>query len=294
MKRSIYIALALSLAAILLILIALPQASRVVPGSAAPDPQQVVQRAWELAKQAGSYRFVAQVDQFYVPLPTPLNVGKASRQQSARLEGTTNLAERKMEFTLFAEGGSALDAQSGTQIKVEGDRAYSRQGQQAWQEIDDFTTSLAPQSDVMAFLSGAKNISLAESAREAGLAHYTFEVNGHGFADYMESQLTEQMAARAELPPGAMLNLKRQFASMSGTGEIWIGADGLPVRQVLHLQFPPTSQDQVQADVQVTFTGFDPLPAAVSSSLSQKQRWQRFPSSSFPEIERKKVFMSCL
>jgi hypothetical protein len=54
--------------------------------SASPDPQQVVQLAWELAKQSGSYSFIAQVDQLNVPLPTPLNVGKQSHQQSVRLK----------------------------------------------------------------------------------------------------------------------------------------------------------------------------------------------------------------
>ncbi len=163
-----------------------------------------------------------------------------------------------MEFSLFAEGGSALDARSGTQIKIDGERAYSRQGQGAWQEIDDFSSSIAPQSDFMAFLAGATNIQLASPASETESAHYTFDVNGRGFAAYLEEQLTDQMAARGELPPGAVVDLSKQFSGLSGSGEIWIGADGLPVRQVLHVQFPPTSQEQIQADVTVSFRDFKP------------------------------------
>jgi hypothetical protein len=266
MKRSSFFVFALCLAVISLILAALPAVKFLSPASAAPDPQQAVQHAWDLVRQANSYSFTAQVDQLNVPLPTPLNVGKHSQQQSARLEGTANLTERKMEFTLSSGGGSLLDPQSGTQIKIDGERAYSRKGQQAWQEIPDFTSSIAPQSDFMAFLAGAKNIRLASPTGENGLAHYTFDVNGPAFADYMESQVTQQLTAQGKLPPAAQLNLHQQFASLSGTGEIWIGADGLPVRQALHVQFPPTSQEQTQADVLVTFQDFGPLPAAAAAS----------------------------
>ncbi len=231
-----------------------------------------MQRAWELVKQSGAYSFEAQVDQIAVPLASPLNVGRVSKQQTARLEGKTDLVEHKMEFSLFAEGGSALDARSGTQIKIDGERAYSRQGQGAWQEIDDFSSAIAPQSDFMAFLAGATNIQLASPASEFETAHYTFDVNGRGFAAYLEEQLTDQMAARGELPPGAVVDLSKQFGSLSGSGEIWIGADGLPVRQVLHVQFPPTSQEQIQADVTVSFRDFKPLPIVAAASLTPLER----------------------
>ncbi len=266
MKRASFFVFALCLAGFFLVLAAFPAVKFLSPASAAPDPQQAVQRAWDLVRQANSYSFTAQVDQLNVPLPTPLNVGKHSQLQSARLEGKANLAERKMEFTLSSEGGSPLDPQSGTQIKVDGERAFSRQGQQAWQEIPDFTSSIAPQSDFMAFLAGARNIRLAAPPGETGTARYTFDVNGPAFADYMDRQLTQQLTAQGKLPPAAQLNLQKQFAGLSGTGEIWIGADGLPVRQVLHVQLPPTSQQQVQADVQVSFRDFGPLPAAAAAS----------------------------
>ena len=272
MKRSFFVFPATFLAIIGLVVIALLAARPVTPSSAAASPQQRVQRAWELAKQAGSYHFAARIDQTSIPLPVPSNVGKQSRQQSVRLEGTTNLAERKMEFTLNAEGGSPLDAQSGTQIKVDGDQAYSRQGQQAWQAIDDFTSSIAPQSDFMAFLAGAKNIRETAPAAESGVARYAFDVDGPGFAAYIEKQVTHKLIAQGKLPPGVAIDLVQQFASLSGTGEIWIGADGLPIRQVVDIQFPPASQEQIQAVVQVSFWGFAALPAEAVSNAGLLER----------------------
>jgi hypothetical protein len=268
MKRSSSFIFTLCLIATSLLLAFLLVPRLLTPASATLNPQQVVQRAWELARQSGSYHFVAQVDQVNIPLSIPTNVGKKSTQQSVRLEGMTNLAERKMEFTLNAQGGSPLDTRSGTQIKIDGDQAYSRQGQQAWQKIDDFSGSFAPQSDFMAFLSGAKNIRLAETDAVNGVTRYAFEVDGPGFSAYMQEKLIHQLADQGKLPVGVEVNLSEQLSSLSGTGEILIGADGLPVRQVLHLQFPPTSQDQSQADVQVSFTDFAPLSDTASSGLS--------------------------
>jgi hypothetical protein len=177
-----------------------------------------------------------------------------------------------MEFTLFAEGGSPLDARSGTQIKIDGDKAYSRQGQQAWQEIDDFTSSFAPQSDFMAFLAGARDIRLSEAAGESGLTSYTFDVDGPGFAAYLKKQMTQLLTSQGKLPVGVELSLSEQLASLTGAGEIWIGADGLPVRQVLHVQFPPTSQEQVQADIRVTFQDFAPLQEPLAAGISPLKR----------------------
>jgi hypothetical protein len=272
MKRSSSLILATCAAIFLTIFALIPIARFFTPTSAALSPEQVVQRAWDLVKRSGSYRFTAQVDQVSVPLPLPSNVGKGSRQQSARLEGSTHLAERKMEFTLFAEGGSPLDARSGTQIKIDGDKAYSRQGQQAWQEIDDFTSSFAPQSDFMAFLAGARDIRLSEAAGESGLTSYIFDVDGPGFAAYLKKQMTQLLTSQGKLPVGVELSLSEQLASLTGAGEIWIGADGLPVRQVLHVQFPPTSQEQVQADIRVTFQDFAPLQEPLAAGISPLKR----------------------
>jgi hypothetical protein len=268
MKRLCFFFLAFGVTLMLLFLALFPTGRRIAPASAAPNPQHVVQRAWELVRQAGSYSFTAQVDQVSIPLPLPSNVGRHSQQQSALLEGTTNLAERKMDFTLNSTGGSVLDKKSGTEIKIEGDHAYSRQGQQAWQKIDDFTGAFAPQSDFMAFLAGARNIQLAEPAGENGVARYTFEVDGPGFAAYMRDGMMQQLTSQGKIPIGVEVNISEALASLTGTGEIWIAADGLPVRQALHLQFPPGSADQVQADVQVNFRDFGPLPAAPPAPIS--------------------------
>ncbi len=77
MKRTPVFFLALFLSAVLLLLAALPAASRTEPASLEPDPQQTVQRAWELVKQSGAYSFEAQVDQIAVPLAV-----SAERRQS--------------------------------------------------------------------------------------------------------------------------------------------------------------------------------------------------------------------
>lgn len=252
--------------------------------SSPPPPEQAVQRAWDLVREAGSYHFSADIVQTTVPLALIGNVGRQSKQESVHLEGAASLPDREMSFTLWAEGGSVLDAKSGTQVKVEGDHAYVRQGDQPWQEMEDFTGSFAPQSDFMAFLSGARNIRLVDPAYPsspsvgtpllpdfllvdlpADVARYAFEVDGPGFARYVRDQLQEQLVELGKLPPGVMLDLSRQYAEMTGLGELWIGGDGLPLQQVLHVEFPPREDGyQIQADSVVAFSEFGALPAAKS------------------------------
>ncbi|MCB0159740.1 MAG: thrombospondin type 3 repeat-containing protein, partial [Caldilineaceae bacterium] len=53
---------------------------------------------------------------------------------------------------------------------------------------------------------------------------------------------------------------------MTGTGELWVGDDGLPLRQVLSLTFPPDTRDYVTtAAITVDFFDFAPVPTRTAS-----------------------------
>jgi hypothetical protein len=286
-KRWLHLGLSISSALLLLALwVFLPTFPVQGRGSTEAYPEKVVKQAWELAQEAGSYAFNADLVQTRVPQPLVSNVGKHSDQQFARMEGQANLVERKLSFTLWSEGGNVLDASSGTQVRVEGEHAYVRQGDAPWEEIDDFTTSFAPDSDFLAFLSGAKNIQLVDPSTSSplfqdtslefdrttfssmkGVLLYTFEVDGPGFARYLRDNLQKSWERQGKLPPGVALELSRQYTEMTGQGELWIGPDGLPLGQTIRVQFPPGDDGyQVQVDIQVAFSGFGTLPIAESST----------------------------
>ncbi len=136
-------------------------------------PEHAVQAAWERAQQAGAYRFTADIKQTVVPRPTILNVGRTSKKEALHTEGEANLHEQQLHLTLWSQGGSVVDASSGVGIKVDGDRAYARQGVRDWQEISNFTGLFAPQGD---FLAAAKNVKRDDVEPESTDPRFTFHV----------------------------------------------------------------------------------------------------------------------
>ncbi|RLC61374.1 MAG: hypothetical protein DRI48_10840, partial [Chloroflexi bacterium] len=255
----------------LLLLLALvwPQVTGTARGS------DTVASAWQRAREAGVYRFSADIRQTTVPLPTVRNVGRASKTQTVHLEGETNIPNSQLHLTLWSQGGSVLTGAGGVEIKVEGDRAYARQGAQDWQEINDFTSLFAPQGDFMAFLSAARNVRVSESASqrvsggESGVTRYVFDIDGRAYAAYMRDQLEQYLAEQGELPPGVELDLPKQYVHMTGQGELWVDAAGYPLRQILRLDFPATPNEQeIQAEITVDFSGFERVSESANRRIA--------------------------
>jgi len=126
-----------------------------------------------------------------------------------------------MHLRLWSQGGSALDAGSGIEVRVEDDRAFARQGTGTWEEIDNLTGLFAPQGDFMAFLAAAKDISewgtetraLPSSPRgKVTFTRYTFLVDGLSFARHLRSQIQARLSEKAELPPGVVQLVKVYIA----------------------------------------------------------------------------------
>ena len=64
-------------------------------------------------------------------------------------------------------------------------------------------------------------------------------------------------------------DLPAQYVGMTGSGELWVGGDGLPLRQVLSLQLAGQDGDQASASVTVNFSdyGADRATAGVRPGL---------------------------
>ncbi len=266
----------------IVVLVPLLLAAPAVAGRLNEQPQRsILQSVWQRAREAGAYHFSADITQKSIPLPLVTNVGRTSKQNSLHLEGDTNLRAQQLHLTLWSQGGSVLNAQSGAEIKVDGDRAFTRRATGDWQEINDFTGAFAPQGDFLAYLAAAKDVVAHDtetrrlpspSGRGDGLprvlggggegeltfTRYTFTIDSPRFAAYVRDQLEQQLAAKGQLPHGVTLDLPRAYADMSGTGELWVDSDGLPLREIFHLSFPPQpgADYRVEADVTVNFSGF--------------------------------------
>lgn len=241
---------------------------------AAPtNPRSDVLAAWERARASGSYQFDADVVQRTVPLPSITNAGRRSTEETLRLEGQTNFEEETMAFTLWPASGERVE------IQLKDGRAAARTGGGAWQPLESFdlADAFAPSGDFLAFLHAATDIQSAGTETRSGVTftRYTFRVDSPAFAAYVRDQLQQSLAKRGELPAGVTLDLPRAYVNLTGAGEVWISAEGLPLRQTLHLQFPPQNEQTTEAEVTVDFSGFGAVKAAGTSLRFRPQAFSQ-------------------
>ena len=238
-----------------------------------PTAQALLQQTWQRAKESGAYSFDANIVQIQRPLLTVLSPGKTTKRDTLTLEGSSNLAEQSLEMTLWTQGGTVLDKNSGIQIRIAGDTAHARQGNQPWQEIDNFAGLFAPNNDFMTYLVAATNVQNQGLDTRAGLqfTRLTFDIDGLAYARAMRDQMQAEMAQRGELQQGAELSLLGLYRNMTGQGELWLDAAGLPLRQLIQLDFAPEGDQQISAEISVTFHDFAPLATAASSTTLLSQ-----------------------
>ncbi len=226
-----------------------------VTRASTPDP---VTAAWEKAKAAGSYAFTSNVHQKTLPVASISNVGRTSRSEDLYLEGQSDLRAAKLELTLWSGGGSVLQAESGVALRSEGGKTFARRGAGEWEEVENFTDSMAPQGDFLGYLAAIRNVTNggAETRNGVSFTRYTFAIDGPAFAAYMHEQLVATMRAKGELPASVQLEAPAYYRDMTGSGELWVGEDGLPLRQILDLNFPEQKEERVQAAITVDFANF--------------------------------------
>jgi hypothetical protein len=251
-RRFVSVALALL---ILLTVASLPFVQHRALSAVQTDP---VTAAWEKARAAGSYRFASTITQKTIPIATIANVGRASRSDDLYLEGQTDLRANVMDLSLWSEGGSILDSQSSISVRMENGRTLVRRGAGEWEEVDSFTEAFAPHGDFLTYLTALRNIQAHPPEQRNGLpfTRYSFEIDSPAFALYMRDQMEAAMRAKGELPPGLSLETPRHFQEMVGSGELWVGENGLPLRQLLTLQFPEQHDEYVHAQITVDFSNF--------------------------------------
>ena len=227
--------------------------------------------AWEKARAAGSYAFASDITQITIPTAKLTNVGRTSRTEQLYLTGQSDLRANRMEMQLLTESGTVLQAQSGTSIKIENGKSYVRRGATGdWQANDAVAMeSFAPQGDFMSFLSAVRNVQ-AQAPETRGPAdqriafhRYTFDIDGQRLALAIHEQTEAAMHASGELPPTMHLEPSPVLRDLRGTGELWVGENGLPLRQILHLQFPEQRDDRIEVQMVVDFSHFGTPPSTL-------------------------------
>ena len=169
---------------------------------------------------------------------------------------------------LWSDGGNVQTAQDAIEIKVEDGAAMGRVSHGDWRTVDDMTGLFAPNQDLLTFLAAAKDVRQVQPESRDGMAvtRYTFDVDGPAFAAYMRDQLEAELTRKGKLPVGVSLDMARQYVEMTGQGDLWLNADGLPLRQVMHLTFPPEPLEQVEVEITTDFSRWN---EAVAQAVAQ-------------------------
>jgi Concanavalin A-like lectin/glucanases superfamily/Bacterial TSP3 repeat/Bacterial Ig-like domain len=276
----------------------------------AADPAEAVRRAWQRARDAGVYAFATDLAQITYPARSLSNAGRGPDRSQLHMEGQIDQPARTLEFRMWqpsmtGAGGAAsgMAPGSGAEARIEGDRAYVRplratvSGQSGdaagaddgagadWKEVEDFSASFAPDNDPLAFLGGMKNVQEipgeeqgSRGAEETSLtfhvSRFTFDLDGPTFAMYMRDQLEQQLSERGELPLNLTLEAPDSFRKMTGSGELWVDAQGFPLRLAMHLAFPEERNgSHLEADVQTDFSGFPQQVASIPKLTDNPVAW---------------------
>ncbi|MEZ4736527.1 MAG: hypothetical protein R3E79_56290 [Caldilineaceae bacterium] len=142
--------------------------------------------------------------------------------------------------------------------------------------------------DPLGYLIAAENVRLLEptdgddlfrsgilpAAYTASMTRYAFDLNGATYAAFMRQQLEVKLRADGRLPSGITLGLVRQYVEMDAQGELWLNAAGLPVRQIIHLAFPPAqgARDRITAEITTDFQSWAAAaPVTFSSIINHPQ-----------------------
>ena len=236
-------------------------------------PQSQMENAWVQAEQIGRYQFETTVLQTIHPALTIENVGMSSRTEQTRIVGELDRPAEQMNMQLIVANQPEIG------VKVEDGVSYGRINENdEWRELEAGTDFFAPGGDPMGFLEAAENVTIisADSAPETAVnvqspsslipasfmedvTRYQFDLSGPQYASYMRDQLQQQLREEGRLPQGITLALAQEYVDMQGSGELWVSANGLPVRQILTLTFPAQAgaNEWVEAQITTDFSNWD-------------------------------------
>ncbi|MFN8471514.1 MAG: hypothetical protein U0822_04785 [Anaerolineae bacterium] len=235
----------------------------------APSPQRQMNDSWHKATTVGEYHYRTSLVQTMSPLPKLENVGLSNSQERIYIEGETSLPARTMYMKLWSGNGNVPAGSDAIEIKVADGKAQGRVGEGDWKPVDDVSDIFAPNGDVLTYLAAATNVAQVGQETRAGTSftRLTFDIDGRAFAEHMREHLEAELQAKGKLPIGLSLDVVRQYVDMTGQGELWVGDNGLPLRQIVHLKFPSDGAQTPEAEITTDFSGWSDGATPPAASL---------------------------
>ncbi|MEM7332006.1 MAG: hypothetical protein AAF490_07935, partial [Chloroflexota bacterium] len=227
--------------------------------------QHQFDRVWALARDIGQYDFNVRSLQTNNPTPRIENVGRSPETTLMTADGSVDRPTDEMSLNLWTDGNAI-------QLRIQEGVSYGRTGvDDAWIELDEATLLFAPGNDLTGFAYAAVNVEEVENWRNDSeldtvtavrvmdaATMFTFEISGPRFAEYMRRQNEAQMHQSGELQPNLELQQLDHLVDMTGQGQLWVSADGLPLYQIINVEFPAESGalEQVEAEMVTEFSNW--------------------------------------
>lgn len=222
--------------------------------------KQEVGTAWETAMNIGQYEYTSMMTQTTWPMPNMYNIGLSSQKDRLFIAGKINRYEETLSFRMWSRGGSTFTGRDGLEIEVkEGQTRGRLMPDGNWEALEETVSTFDPNRDVLAYLVGGVNIENLGLERQAGLSYirYRFDIDGVAVAEHIRQQMQAHLKRQGQLPHGLNVQPLRQYVDMTGQGELWVSQDGLPLREILHLKFPPhNDMEWVEMDMVADFSGW--------------------------------------
>ena len=250
----------------------------VITAAVSPDP---VSAAWKLGRDTGSYGFTSDVQIVTAFNGSVTNVGRRGRSDTLHMEGKTNLRDNTLAMQLWMGGGTVTDQANSIGIRFADGQSKTRTGDGAWQDGGGPIDAVAPGGDLMQYLRAVKNVRAIGSEQRGGITftRYAFEINAPMFAEYMREQTEAALLQKGQLLPGIKIETPTYYLNMTGSGELWVGQDGMPLRQLLDLSFPEARDQRQSATITVHFKDWGKDTVGPGSMLDAVRRYAPSPVS---------------
>ncbi|WP_322512232.1 LamG-like jellyroll fold domain-containing protein [Chloroflexus sp.] len=260
----------IALVSLLLLLIAV----RLYP-VANPDP---IRAAWQRALSAGSYRFDATATIVADPAAMPANAGRPPERHEIYLQGKADMPAETIELRLWSQGGNVQTGEGSVTLRIISGQTWLRQNEGEWEEYRGLGDLFAPGGDVLGYLNAVRNVQPLGEEEVAGrvVTRYAFQLDAMALERYLRERQQAALQQANRLPPGVELRPADEYSRLSGSGELWLDANGLPARQMLDLILPASGdQPSSRAQLAMDFAGFGPLPPNMPLFWQQWLGWLR-------------------
>ncbi|NJN65679.1 MAG: hypothetical protein HC884_02680, partial [Chloroflexaceae bacterium] len=226
---------------------------------------------FERIEAAGNYRFSGHIEQTLIPRATAGTTTAQEQRTRFDLDGTVVHPDRAVFTLQHPETAESLTmVRSGSQVFLQmGDTLEA---------VDQQAAASNPAQDPLSLLRVASKVRPLEPPPETPeVANgYTFRIDGKELAT-LYGDLLQQQASTA-LPPELQRSLAALAHQLTGHGEIWLDAEGLPVRQVLTIDVPQVGpRSNVSFTIDLSFHDVGSVESIVQPVQSSDGTWQLEP-----------------